>query len=106
MSRTRLPDRRPAVTQRVVFTTNSGREINVIVSFGTDADDAGKEVFCDDLKVGSENQAIVMDACILLSRLLQHGETPQELADTMCSPPSLIGAIARAMAQEHSNGRS
>lgn len=109
MSRTRLPDRRPALTKRITFTSSaSGREMNIILSMGYECTVdhiplAVKEVFCDDIKVGSDNQAIVMDACILISRLLQYGENPEELAQTMCAGPSVIGAIVAAVAEEHRN---
>jgi hypothetical protein len=94
--RTRLADRRPSITSRVPFAMADGREISLTVTFGLN--DAGevREVFCADFKAGSDMHAAVMDSCILLSRLMQHGDTPEELAKTLCEPPSLVGCIARA----------
>jgi len=94
--RTRLADRRPSVTGRVPFIMADGKEITLTVTFGFDENGNVREVFCADFKAGSDMHATVMDACILLSRLLQHGDQPEELAKTLCEPPSLVGCIARA----------
>lgn len=98
--RERLPDRRPSVTMPVTWAWANGHESKIVVTIGFDANRQAREVFCADFKVGSDFHALVMDACILMSRLLQHGDTPAELADTMCSPPSLIGIIAQAIVRE------
>jgi hypothetical protein len=97
--RTRLTDRRYSVTDRVPFVRSDGDEIRLTVTFGFDEEGQVREVFCADFKAGSDMHAAVMDACILLSRLLQHGDAPRELAATLCEPPSLIGCIAKAAAQ-------
>lgn len=98
MARDRLPDRRPSETL-VVPVVVDGREVRILVTVGFA--DAGmtvpREVFCADWKAGTSLHAIVMDACILMSRLLQHGDRPDELAGTLCQPPSLVGTIARAV---------
>jgi hypothetical protein len=78
---------------------NSGQEIALTVTFGFNMAGDVAEVFCDDFKAGSDMHATVMDACILLSRLLQHGDTPEELAATLCNPPSVIGTIAKAVSE-------
>jgi hypothetical protein len=96
--RTRLADRRFSVTDPVPFVKSDGGEIRLTVTFGFDEVGQVREVFCADFKAGSDMHAAVMDTCILLSRLLQHGDTPQELAQTLC-PPSIIGCIAKAAAQ-------
>lgn len=94
--RQRLPDRRPSVTERVAVTLDGGKDTYVIVTVGFEDMEMKKprEVFCADFKAGTSLHAIVMDACILLSRLLQHGDTPQELASSLCQPHSLVGTIA------------
>jgi hypothetical protein len=94
--RTRLANRRPSVTGRVPFIMADERQITLTVTFGFDENGNVREVFCADFKAGSDMHAAVMDACILLSRLLQHGDPPEELAKTLCEPPSLVGCIARA----------
>jgi hypothetical protein len=97
--RTRLADRRPSVTDRVSFVLADGSRIRLTVTFGFNQAGEVREVFCADFKAGSDMHATVMDSCILLSRLLQHGDTPGELARTLCDPPSLVGTIARAAAK-------
>jgi len=67
---------------------------------GSAAGGSIREVFCSDFKAGSDQQSVVMDACILLSRLLQHGDAPAEILASMCSPFSLIGSIANAITEE------
>lgn len=98
--RTKLPDRRYSSTVKVRWVRYDGKELNIQVTIGFDAEGKAREVFCGDFKAGSDNQAIVMDSCILLSRLLQHGDTPADLKASMCEPPSLIGAIADAIQRE------
>ena len=100
--RTKLADRRSNMTVRIPYTKANGQTIYILVTFGYDRTGRPLEVFCADFKAGSETQALIMDACILLSRLLQHGDSPHELAESMCSPPSLIGSIAQAMDSLHS----
>jgi hypothetical protein len=73
-----------------------GKTISLTVTFGFNEAGEVREVFCADFKAGSDMHAAVTDACILMSRLLQHGDAPEELAKTLCEPPSLIGCIARA----------
>jgi hypothetical protein len=97
--RERLADRRYSVNMPVLFTMAHGN-IMLTITVGFDANNRPREVFCADFKAGSDLHAVVMDACILLSRLLQHGDSPAELFASMCSPPSLIGTIARAIALE------
>jgi hypothetical protein len=97
--RTRLADRRASVTSRVIFAMADGKEIGLTVTFGLDQEGNVREAFCADFKAGSDLHAIVMDSCILLSRLLQHGDAPEELARTLCAPPSLIGCIAKAASE-------
>ena len=98
--RTKLPDRRYSSTVRVPWSRYDGKGINIYVTIGFDTEGKAKEVFCADFKAGSANQAIVMDTCILISRLLQHGDLPSELKASMCEPPSLIGTIAEAIRRE------
>lgn len=101
MSRIKPGSRRPNITRPVTFTGDGGAEIKILITIGysTAVPDAAIEVFCASFKAGTQLHAIVMDACILFSRLLQHGDTPAELAAAMCEPPSLLGAIAAAVAE-------
>ena len=100
MTRDRLPDRRPSTTEKIKVVLDGQKETHVLVTVGY-ADAAmtrPREVFCADWKAGTALHAIVMDSCVLLSRLLQHGDSPAEIAATLCRPPSLVGQIAAAVA--------
>ena len=97
--RTKLPDRRASETCSVTFTVEGGKDVNILITVGFDDGGAPKEVFCASFKAGTTMNSVVMDACILFSRLLQHGDLPPELLASMCHPPSMIGAIAAAVAE-------
>ena len=99
--RTQLPDRRFSVQRKVQFPTQKqGEEFKKLVTIGFDDQGKAREVFCADFKAGTDRQAIVMDACILISRLLQHGDLPQDMLKSLCSPPSLVGAIVQVIIEE------
>ena len=100
MTRTRLPDRRPSVTERIKLTVGD-HDKNVLVTFGftDEAMTVPLEVFCADWKAGQALHSMVIDSCILISRLMQHGDRASELAKTLCDPPSLLGQIAAAVAK-------
>jgi hypothetical protein len=101
VARTKLPDRRPSVTERNKIVLDGGKATPVLVTIGF-ADDAmttPREVFCADWKAGTALHAIVTDTCILISRLLQHGDRATEIAAAMCTPPSLPGQIAAIVAR-------
>ena len=98
--RTKLANKRGSVNVTLAHALPAGRELRFHVTFGFDDNGDVREVFCADFRAGSETHAQIMDACILLSRLLQHGDEPRELHKSMCSPPSLIGPIVRAIMLE------
>lgn len=100
MPRNKPADRRKSYNLPITFLSSSGKEIKLQITIGYGPRNTILEVFCADFKAGSDNHALVMDACILLSRLLQHGDTPEELVKAMCTPPSLIGAICTAILKE------
>ena len=98
MARIPPPQRRASLT-RTVPVVMSGKEvkIHVTVGFSDDAMTNPIEVFCADFKAGSDSHAIVMDACILFSRLLQNGEGPMDLAKSLAHP--LLVALAKTIAE-------
>ncbi len=100
--RTKLNDRRFSTTLKVHHRIASGDEIKLLITVGYEDPKRSipREVFCADFKAGSDNHQLIMDACILLSRLLQHGDTPEDLVRSMCNPPSLIGTIAAVILRE------
>jgi hypothetical protein len=97
--RTKLGNRRPSENMKVLYVGDNGHPWKLLVTLGFDREGRVREVFCSSFKVGTSLNAIVMDACILLSRLLQNGESPAEIAASMCEPPSLVGTIAAAIAK-------
>ena len=97
--RAKLPNRRESETRSVTFTADGGQDVNILITVGFDDEGDPKEVFCASFKAGTTMNSVVMDACILFSRLLQHGDLPPDLLASMCHPPSMIGAIAAAVAE-------
>jgi hypothetical protein len=97
--RIKLSPRRASETRKIQFAYENGKEQGILITVGFDEGGEPKEVFCADFKAGTTLHSIVMDACILFSRLLQHGDLPVELFASMCRPPSLIGAIAATIAE-------
>ncbi|WP_439398499.1 hypothetical protein ACRQ5Q_14535 [Bradyrhizobium sp. PMVTL-01] len=96
--RTKLPDRRQSETRKMTIVHAGGTETKILITIGFDDEGVAKEVFCADFKAGSDLHALVMDACILISRCLQYGDTVAELAEAMCKGPSVIGAILTEIA--------
>ena len=78
MTRALLPHRRESETVDLDF---AGRRFAVTIGFYPD----GRlgEVFTSGVKVGSDLDAILADACVALSLLLQHGVAPAALARSM-----------------------
>jgi hypothetical protein len=102
VTRTRLPNRRPGNTVTVPFEISDGKVVKLQVTFGFNAAWEVCEVFCADFKAGSSLHAMVMDSCILLSRLFQHGDQPNAIAGTLSgsSKFSLVKVLALAAAEE------
>jgi hypothetical protein len=93
MTRTRLPDRRPAET---VMLEHSGTRFMVTIGFYPDGRPG--EVFTHGAKSGSTLDALLADACIVVSCLIQHGVEPRDLSASMgrlgnSEPASIIGAV-------------
>lgn len=98
MTRDRPPDRRASLTTKVqVEMDGQTREVLVTIGFRDVHMTQPIEVFCADWKAGTSIHHIVIDACILLSRLMQHGDHPDDLARSLCDPPSVVGSIARSI---------
>ncbi len=101
MSRKRLPDRRQAET---VDLWHGGQRYHLTV--GEYSDGRPGEVFIHGAKPGSDTDLLCDDIGVLISRLLQHGDTPDALAAGLGrlgngqGPASLVGAIAGALAGE------
>jgi hypothetical protein len=106
--RIKLPDRREAIIQQVVFERPGKRGEQIFeVGFGHNADGEIKEVFCTGgLRDASDIQALLHDGCVLMSYKLQCGRSFAEISKSMGElrdegaesgpPASPLGAIARA----------
>lgn len=99
MARTRIPDRRLAVTRKVNFHLANKSVIPILVTVGFNKQGRVSEVFCADFKAGSDTHAIVIDACIMLSRLFQFGDSPADVVKSLTSN-SLITTLAEVAAEE------
>lgn len=105
MSRSTLPNRRASITANVAWTSPADVDTKLIATFGFDNDSHVREVFCAGFRRESDMCALMNDACILLSRLLQYGERLEDLALSMSEnrregerdgpPASMMGAIMR-----------
>ncbi len=94
MARTRLANRRLALTEAVEWNGQPWQ-----VSIGFDRDGAAREIFVKGMKSGSALAEFADDMCILVSRLLQHGERAADLStslggqrETGVAPPTLVCA--------------
>jgi hypothetical protein len=101
MTRTRLPNRRPNETAELMF---NATPYAVTIGYHPTTGRIG-EVFTHGAKVGSNMDAILDDACVVLSLLLQHGLAPSALAASMGRdgdgkrPSSIVGALADLLAE-------
>lgn len=91
--RKKPPNKRLAITARIKHRYHSGNEQPLVVTYGPTEDGVVQEIFCASFKVGDDMMSLIMDVSILVSRCLQHGDTLEELARTLCEPRSIIGSI-------------
>lgn len=95
MPRERLPNGRQSET---VDLWHGGRRYHV--TFGRYPDGRVAEVFLSGAKSGSDVDGLCADVGVLVSRLLQHGDTPASLASGMGrlgdgrTPASFAGTVA------------
>ena len=78
MTRTRLPNRRAAETVQIEY---AGTRFTVTVGFYPDGRIG--EVFTHGARSGSNLDALLADACVVVSCLIQHGAELRELAASM-----------------------
>jgi hypothetical protein len=98
MTRMRLPDRRLAET---IDLEHGGMRFSVTVGFYPDGQPA--EVCTHGAKAGSTIDALLDDACVVVSLLIQHGVQLRDLAGSMGRlgdghPASVIGAVVDLVA--------
>jgi hypothetical protein len=98
MTRKRLPDRRPAETIALDY---DGTRYMVTIGFYPDGRPG--EVFTHGARSGSAMDALLADACVVVSCLMQHGAEPGDLSASMgrlgnATPASIIGAVVDVVA--------
>ncbi len=98
MMRVRLPNRRPAETVNLDY---GGARFMVTIGFYPDGRPG--EVFIHGARSGSSMDALLADACVVVSGLIQHGAVPSDLAASMgrfsnAVPASVIGAVVDLVA--------
>lgn len=106
MTRVRLPDRRAAETVHLEY--DGGR---FMVTVGFYPDGKPGEVFTHGARSGSNLDALLADACVTVSCLMQHGVEPRELAASMgrlgnAQPASIIGAVVDLVSGIDTKGAS
>ncbi len=101
MPRTKLPTRRPQI---VLDVEHGGSTFTV--GMGYFPDGGLGEIFVSTDKSGSDRDALLNDAAILVSRCLQFGDTLEGLAQSIgrhgdkTTPASALGAILDAAAKD------
>lgn len=109
--RIRLPNRRPSITVPISWRAPDGSERNYFVTVGLHHDGTPGEVFANGEQEGSQIDAMISDACILISLALQYRVDPkvlghsmvrdtgigQDYNDSAIYPASPIGAIVDAL---------
>jgi hypothetical protein len=81
MSRKKLKPRHLSETRTIEWSDAGGMVYKFIATYGLDDAMNVKEVFCASFKGHSGIVALANDACIAISRLLQHGTPILELAE-------------------------
>ncbi|MBM3518448.1 MAG: ribonucleotide reductase [Alphaproteobacteria bacterium] len=98
MTRARMPERRIADTRELVFDN-----VRFTVTVGVYPDGRPGEVFARGARAGSQLDGLIDDACVVVSRLLQHGEAAVIIQNALGRdgdrPASVIGAIADIVAE-------
>lgn len=94
VDRDKLPDRRPSLTVSVdVEMDKSVQRVLLTIGFGPNG--RAREMFCASFRAGTGLNVLVMDACVLVSLLLQHGYTARDIFETLADGPSMIGQLVR-----------
>lgn len=77
-ARTPLPNRRLQIAETIEW---QGR--TWLLGIGFDPEGRAREVFLDGVKTGADYEALLDDACILASMLLQHDCAAVDIASTL-----------------------
>lgn len=98
MIRRRLPNRRPSETTCIRWPTVGGRRIHITAGFDPATGEVREAFLRGGGRVGSDTDLLLDDLAVLVSRLLQHGESPAEIARGLGrlpdgAPASIAGAV-------------
>lgn len=105
-ARNRLPNRRLAVTRRVVWQTEtSEHKFYITIGIHPETLTIMEVFYADGQRSGSQLQHAIQDACILISLLLQYGVKPADIGKSLSTmlvfgndtPASIIGAVVNAI---------
>ena len=97
--RTRLPNRRFAMTPDIEHTLANEGKVPFTVTYGFNDDGVIKDFFTTTPKSGTDFEHLAMDASVLVSLLLQAGYTLEEIHRRLGRPLSIIGSFVRAGAK-------
>ncbi len=89
--RTRLPNRRPAITVPISWRAGDGSSKHYFVTVGLYHDGTPGEIFANGDHEGSQIDSMLSDACILISLALQHKVDPAALSHSMMRVPAIGG---------------
>jgi len=109
VARYRLKDRRRSENIRLTWSNTAW-----MLTVGFDEQCFAREIFADGSKVGSEMEALLDDACIIVSLALQSGWQIQELVNRLsreatdpASPAaSILGLLVKVAAQAEAEMRA
>lgn len=102
MTRQHLPNRRPSMTVRAVWKSEMAEHpFHVTAGFEPESGAIREVFYADGQRTGSNLRDTVQDACILISLLLQHGATLEEIGRNLSvvrlfgevHPATIVGVI-------------
>jgi hypothetical protein len=100
MSRTRPPDRQQSFQVKIVHVLSNGNHQELLMTYSLGDDGRVAALFCADFKAGTDNHNLIMDMCVVASKLLQHGYTAQQAFGSLSKEPtSMLGSMLREAAQ-------
>lgn len=106
MTRTRSPARRPSLTGRATWQTEAAKHrFHITAGYDPMTGRLCEVFYADGQKTGTNLRDTVQDACILISMLLQHGETVNEIGKSLNvapvagtrRPASILGTIVETL---------
>ena len=102
------PNRRPSVTRRLVWQTDSAEhKFHVTIGLDVTTGDPVEVFYAAGQRGGSQLQHTIEDACVLISLLLQYGVEPQTIGKSLSTTPiygqtqpaTVVGVIAGAVTE-------